>query len=207
MKRQSFLVTLSIVTVFISSSFASTAYAYSANVKILDLERNVICDTGFTGTVGMDSIINTASSCGYTYELGFGDDFLDSINGVGWDGTNWWALYIDGEVSNVGINDPSITLENTNILWVFSDGSYIPPVQSLPILSNGGGGVIVGLISSKTGGLLDSDGDDVSDRDERRNGTDPYFNEEYHQNIKNMSNLASALFALEAIIKKMYEIF
>jgi len=163
MKRRSFRVVV-LAAIFISGGFANFAYAYNSHVKILDLDRNIICDTDYAGTDGMDSIINTAQSCGFTYTLGFGGDFLDDINGIGWDGTNWWALYIDGVMSNVGVNDPSIDLDNiSEILWVFSDGNYVPQTstQSSPEITYGGG-VIVGLMSSKTGGVIDSDVDEIS---------------------------------------------
>lgn len=180
-----------IATIFISGSYVSTVYASGAHVRILDLSRDVICDTSFTGTRGMDSIINTAESCGFVYSLGYGDDFLDDINGISWDGTNWWALYVDGAISNVGVNEYDLD-DVSEILWVFSDGSYVPPIQSVSAIV--GGGVIVGLMSPHTGGLLDSDGDEVSDKDERIRGTDPYVQEkEYVQAQEQIAAVVEAV--------------
>ena len=65
----------------INFSFLGVAFAKGAHVTILDSDESVICNMNFTGDKGMDSITNTSSVCGFSYALGFGGDFLDSING------------------------------------------------------------------------------------------------------------------------------
>ncbi len=165
-KLISFLALVAIVI-----SFAPVQiFANTNSVLIIDGNRDTICNTTFTGTKGMDSIINTASKCGFTYTLGWGDNFLDTINGVGWDGTNYWVLYVDNVYANKGVNDYNLS-DVDEILWAYSDGSKTSEWFTRSAGSTAGEG-IVGLINPSTGGMVDSDGDGIADVDEYRHGTD-----------------------------------
>ncbi len=159
------------------SFIPNSAVAGSANVLIIGKDGNVMCSTKFVGTKGMDSIINTASPCKFTYTLGWGDNFLDTINGAGWDGKNYWVLYVDNVYANKGVNEYDLDSVG-QILWAYSDGSktskwFIDAVGAAQSVGSTASEGIVGLINPSTGGRVDSDGDGVADVDEYKNGTDP----------------------------------
>lgn len=190
-----------ILTALVISSAPASVFAGSANVRIVDGGGNTLCHMDFTGTKGMDSIINTASSCGFSYTLGWGDNYLDTINGVGWDGTNYWVLYVDNVYANQGVNDYNLNDIN-EILWAYSDGTETASWFKRSAGSFSGEG-IVGLINPSTGGMPDFDGDGTSDVEERKNGTDPYIDEAGKKSKESqMANTATGFESMESTLKE-----
>ncbi len=174
-------------------SFAPVyTFADGARVKIIEGDGSMLCDRDFTGTKGMDSIINSAGPCGFTYTLGWGDNYLDTINGVGWDGTNYWVLYVDNVYANKGVNDYNLS-EVSEILWAYSDGSKTSEWFTRSVGSTAGEG-IVGLINPSTGGRVDLDGDGMADVDEYKNGTDPSVPDQPVANLSVASAFASIIY-------------
>jgi len=88
-------------------------------------EAGIICDTNVRADTALNTIVNAAEICGYTYNIqdsSFGQ-YLSQINDEAAAGAVGWLYYVNSVLPNVGAADYSL-FEGDEVLWYYGEWGW-----------------------------------------------------------------------------------
>ncbi|MFH1428100.1 MAG: DUF4430 domain-containing protein [Patescibacteria group bacterium] len=88
-------------------------------------QKNIICDTEVRASTALETIINGAETCGFTYNIKNTDfgPYLNQINNNIAEGVIGWLYYVNKESPMVGADQYELS-EGDNVLWYFGEWGW-----------------------------------------------------------------------------------